>query len=146
MSAFEALGPMFHGTTHPFKVGDIVEPRDPMGRAYAAQDPIIASSRASVKAATEIAATGSYKKPRVFTVEALPGAEGKPWEEPKQKFSGQPHRESGMAPNVRSSVGFKVTGEVPNIEDKAQMLVERYRKLGYTMKDGKWVEPTSGNR
>lgn len=80
MSAADSLGPMFHGTTHPFKVGDVVAPRQSHGtdkEAFASDDPWMSWEYADRQ--SQSGETGSGTKirggkgriPRVFRVEPV---------------------------------------------------------------------------
>ena len=84
---------LYHGTTHPFEVGDIVEPRN-LPAAFAAEDPRAASVFAAAKARKH------DLPPRLFQVEPL---------EDDDTYTSE--EGIGGMKISRSRRGFRVTGE-----------------------------------
>jgi len=97
---------LFHGTAHPFKIGDIVRPRYPMVHAFATTDPDKARSRAYD--AVSYAWSDAVKdNPELVYSD---------WEEanPPRVFSVEPIDETEVHEHghIISKQGFRVTGEV----------------------------------
>jgi hypothetical protein len=95
---------LYHGTTHPFEIGDIIEPRQRPGGfreplAFAAEDPRAASVFAAAKALKH------DLPPRLFNVEPLEDDETHKTEEGL----------GGMMIS-RSKRGFRVTGKATPTE------------------------------
>lgn len=97
---------LFHGTVHPFKVGDLVRPRHPTVYAFATTDADKARSRAydAVSYAWSDA------------VRANPELRYDDWEKanPPRVFSVEPIGETEVHEHghIISKHGFRVTGEV----------------------------------
>jgi hypothetical protein len=93
---------LYHGTNHPFEIGDVVVPGT--HGAYATIDAGVAKAYAEDKAMTEVSPVNEYRIPKVYTVEPLDYDEAGP-----DRYD---------TPGVTvSEKGFRVTGRV-NVEDK----------------------------
>jgi hypothetical protein len=105
---------LYHGTTHPFEIGDIVEPRMSGFKnfmAFAAEDPRAASVFAAAKARKH------DLPPRVFTVEPL---------EDDDSYA----TEEGLGGMIisRSKKGFRVTGKATPTEKDPLGNTLKYKK------------------
>ena len=99
---------LFHGTTHPFEIGDVVKPRlNSSGKreAFAGSDAEVAYKYAVHKSQTGEAVTGKQiagakgAEPRVYKVEPV---------DPKEQLTGHGYPEGFIV----SRRGFKVVGRL----------------------------------
>lgn len=87
---------LYHGTNHPFQIGDEVVPG--IHGAYATTDAGVARAYAEDKAMTEVSPVNEYRIPKVYTVEPLDPDEAGP-----DRYG---------TPGVTvSEKGFRVTGK-----------------------------------
>jgi hypothetical protein len=135
----------YHGTVHPFKEGDIIDPAQSAwgGVARATPDLEYAARQAAFKeiGASRVAKKEGREAPagRVFEVRPIPGDPNKPWEQPEKK-GGWAWTTRDTSPFLQSSKGLEVLREVdPKVFKKGYTSVDRVRRslswAGHTVSD-----------